>query len=209
MENYYDRDNDNALNWIRVSVVFLAMMAAIVPFIIFTNGWWLPVFALLMFVGIFYLVDSFCLYVVSAAAMNVMEAEQHAEMEEAEAVNVRKTSNQEHIVDTEAMHRVNLAVDKWIEHGGYLKSGQKLPTVAEEIGLPQYLLSNWLRMKDLKYSEWMTNLRIEEAKRVIREHPEWSNETVAQHCGFADRSYFQKKFKEKTGITPAEFISVG
>ena len=55
----------------------------------------------------------------------------------------------------------------------------------------------------------MTNLRIEEAKRVIREHPEWSNETVAQHCGFADRSYFQKKFKEKTGITPAEFISVG
>lgn len=209
MENYYDRDNDNALNWMRVSVVFLAMMAAMVPFVIFTNGWWLPVFALLMFVGIFYLVDSFCLYVVSAAAMNVMEAEQHAEMEEAEAVNVRKASNQEHIVDTEAMHRVNLAVDKWIEHGGYLKSGQKLPTVAEEIGLPQYLLSNWLRMKDLKYSEWMTNLRIEEAKRVIREHPEWSNETVAQHCGFADRSYFQKKFKEKTGITPAEFISVG
>ena len=179
-------------------------MATIVPFIIFSNGWWLSVFALLMFIGIFYLVDSFCLYVVSAAAMNVMEAEQHAEMEEAEAINSGKTSSQEHVVDTEAMHRVNLAVDKWIERGGYLKSGQKLPTVADEIGLPQYLLSNWLRMKDLKYSEWMTNLRIEEAKRMLQEHADWTNEAVADHCGFS-RAYFQRIFKQETGMAPSEY----
>ena len=30
----------------------------------------------------------------------------------------------------------------------------------------------------------MTTLRIEEAKRVLLEHPDWTNEAVADHCGF-------------------------
>ena len=206
LENYYDRDNSNLLNWMRVSICILAIVAILVPIMIFTNGWWLVFFALIVFFGIFYLVDSFGIYVVSSAAMKVMEAEENAESEKEDAIKAEKTRGQENIVDNEAMLRVERAVEKWIKCGGYLKCGQKLPNVADEMGLPQYLLSHWLRLKDYKYSEWMTDLRIDEAKRVILAHPDWSNETVAQHCGFADRSYFQKKFKERTGITPAEFI---
>jgi len=55
----------------------------------------------------------------------------------------------------------------------------------------------------------MTSLRIDEAKRILTEKPDWSNEAVAQHCGFSDRSYFQKKFKEFTGMTPADYIVAG
>jgi AraC-like DNA-binding protein len=51
----------------------------------------------------------------------------------------------------------------------------------------------------------MTTLRIAEAKRVILAHPDWNNETVAQHCGFTDRSYFQRIFKKYVGITPSDF----
>ena len=54
----------------------------------------------------------------------------------------------------------------------------------------------------------MTSLRIDEAKRVIVSHPDWSNESVAEHCGFSDRTYFQKKFKEKTGMTPADYMNL-
>ena len=51
----------------------------------------------------------------------------------------------------------------------------------------------------------MASLRVDEAKRVIIEHPDWTNETVAAHCGFNDRTAFQRKFKEITGMTPADF----
>ena len=45
---------------------------------------------------------------------------------------------------------------------------------------------------------------------LMQEHPDWSNETIAQHCGFNDRSYFHKKFKEVVGMSPAEYqVSVG
>ena len=83
-----------------------------------------------------------------------------------------------------------------------------MPSVAAEIGIPQYQLSAWLKQQNYKYSEWMTSLRIDEAKQVLKEHPDWSNESVAEHCGFSDRTYFQKKFKEKTGMTPADYVSL-
>ena len=56
------------------------------------------------------------------------------------------------------------------------------------------------------FTRWMTTLRIEEAKRVLLEHPDWTNEAVADHCGFS-RAYFQKIFKQETGMAPSAFIS--
>ena len=35
----------------------------------------------------------------------------------------------------------------------------------------------------------------------------WSNEAIADYCGFSDRSYFQKKFKESTGMTPTDYLT--
>ena len=52
-------------------------------------------------------------------------------------------------------------------------------------------------------------MRIEEAKRIISEHRDWTNEAIADACGFNDRSVFQKKFKQKTGLTPAEWAEQG
>ena len=82
-----------------------------------------------------------------------------------------------------------------------------MPAAAEAIGVPRYQLSAWLHTEpDRTYASWMTALRLAEAQRVMRAHPEWSNETVAQYCGFADRTYFQRIFKKHLGMTPAQFL---
>ena len=192
--NYYDGDMDHVLRWMQWSIIQLTLMAVMVPIVIFGHGVLLAIFALLFFFGIFYLVDSFCLFVASNTP---------AKMVEAETVQI-EVEAEEH-VSADAMHRVELAVDAWVAKRGYLKSGLNMPNAAEEIGVPRYLLSAWLRQKGVRYSDWLTEMRIDEAKQVIRNHPEWSNETVAQHCGFSDRTYFQRKFKEMTGTTPHDF----
>ena len=72
--------------------------------------------------------------------------------------------------------------------------------------LPRYLLVRWI--KNTKYevfSRWITHLRIEEAKHLLTVHPEYSNDAVAHECGFSTRSYFQKVFREQTGMTPLEY----
>ena len=89
----------------------------------------------------------------------------------------------------------------------YVKSGITQPVAAAGMGIPKYLLTDWLGDQHTNYNDWLAHLRIDEAKRVIREHPDWSNETVADHCGFKDRAHFQNKFKEITGQTPAEWVA--
>ena len=47
--------------------------------------------------------------------------------------------------------------------------------------------------------------RIEAAKRMMQQHRDWSNETVAQQCGFSTRNYFQEVFKKQEGMTPSRY----
>lgn len=112
--------------------------------------------------------------------------------------------SEERIPDS-ALSRVEQAVETWKESGGHLQTGLSLPRAAETIGVPRYLLSAWLKQRGEHYSDWLTALRIGEAILVLRTHPDWSNETVARHCGFSDRTYFQRKFKQITGLTPSNF----
>ena len=109
-------------------------------------------------------------------------------------------------VSESTLHRVEVAVDGWISRQGHLQAGLNLPNAAEAIGVPRYLLSAWLKQHRVRYNDWLTSLRINEAKQVMRAHPDWSNESVAQHCGFSDRTYFQRKFKQLTGLTPNDFL---
>ena len=110
-------------------------------------------------------------------------------------------------IGEEAMIHADAAIARWIEQGNYRNVGLKMPDVAGQMDLPYYLLRSWLRRQNLKFSDWMAGLRVEEAKRIIREHPSWTNETIASRCGFRDRTAFQRKFKDITGMTPADFAS--
>lgn len=59
------------------------------------------------------------------------------------------------------------------------------------------------------FNPWLTRLRLDEAKRQFREHPDWQIETIAQHCGFRTANYFHEVFKQKTGVTPTEWLERG
>lgn len=206
LRNYYDHDMDGMLEWMRYSTIVLTVLSFLVPLLIFVRSAGLAVFALLFFVGIFYMVDSFCNYMVSSAPRKMMKAEEP----DTSSPNPLPTSSEEGTeagasFDESSLQRVEHAVERWIQAGGYRRCGLNIPNAADEIGIPRYLLSAWLKQQGLTYSTWMTDVRIDEAKRVLVQHPEWNNEAVASHCGFRDRTYFQKKFKEITGLSPAEF----
>lgn len=98
-------------------------------------------------------------------------------------------------------------MSQWIADGGHLHSGITIQTAADEMKLPRYQLSAWLKTTEQElFSPWITHLRIEEAKRTMTMHPEWSNDIVAEQCGFGSRSYFQTVFRKQTGMTPMQFM---
>lgn len=207
LANYYDYDMSHLLRWMQISICILALLALFVPAVIFVPGRWLAVFAFVFFYGTWYLVDSFCDYVKSSMPKKVEESLPSDLIPDGEGSEYPQDETSTAEADnSEAMLRVETAIGNWLQEGGHMKSGQKMPAVAEQMGVPYYLLGRWLRQKNLRFNDWMTDLRIEEAKHVIREHPDWTNEAIADHCGFTNRTVFQRKFKEVTGKTPSEWV---
>ena len=212
LRNYYDRDMEYMLRWMQLSVIILVVLAIMVPVLIFGNGPWLATYSIFFFASIFYMVDNFCSYVVSSAPSRFQEAEESEEEDKREENERSKLSeNPTTGTDTasddtmEMMQNVEHAVNKWLKAGGYLKSGMKLPIAAAEIGVPQYQLTAWLRQQNLKYTDWITGLRIDDAKRMLLEHPEWTSEAIADNCGFTSREYFHRIFRCTIGMTPAQY----
>ena len=204
LQDYYDDDMGEQLHWMQFSVLVLMAQALMVPMLIFVQSQWLAVFGVFCLFGLFYLVDSFSYYIVSSGPVTMQEAERNAEEEVREQKQMSHGEAQ--ALSEEQTARVAAAVKQWVAGGGYLRAGVNCPTAADEMHIPRYQLTAWLRAQGLKYTYWLADLRIEEAKRMLIAHPDWSNETVSQHCGFNDRSYFHTTFKKRTGLTPAEFI---
>ena len=212
LKNFYDNEMDGMLMWMRYSTIVLMVMALMVPLLIFVRTRALAVFALFFFVGIFYMVDTFCYYMVSSAPKKMIKAEQletepvAPDIDTDAAADAATADAAQKPLEEATLQRVENAIAQWIDRGGYRKSSLNIQNASDEIGVPRYQLSIWLKQQGYTYSAWMTDLRIEEAKNVLKQHPDWNNEAVANHCGFNERTYFQKKFKEKTGLSPAEFI---
>ena len=95
---------------------------------------------------------------------------------------------------------------RFVENRYYLKAGITIKDVADEMGISRGMLNDWLQTTEYKkFNNWLMILRIEEAKRLLKIHPNWSNETIAKTCGFCDRSYFQRQFSEVVGTPPSKW----
>lgn len=212
LHDYYDRDTDGMLRWMQYSIVGLMLLALMVPVAIFSSGPGMLAVAFAVYFLMFYLVDSFCFYLTSPAPEHIQAAEQNA----AEVEEELKSLNNEKLTDAgtayaavlspEVMSEVEQAVEAWKARGGYCQTGLLQPLAAQAIGISRYRLTAWLHQQGLKYTEWIAQLRVEEAKRTIAAHPDWSNDAVAQHCGFTDRTVLQRTFKRIEGITPQKYL---
>ncbi len=70
----------------------------------------------------------------------------------------------------------------------------------------QFLLQYFLKLRQMGVSQAVAlNLVFFIPCSALLAHRDWSNETVADHCGFS-RSHFQKTFKKETGLSPSEFL---
>ena len=201
LANYYDRERSSLLNWMQYSIVLLTVLALTVPILIYFTGLILAIYGLLFFGSIFYLWLQFIGYIRTNAMQRMRDAE---EAEEEEARTTDKARNS----DADYTH-VERAAAQWLENKGYTRSGITVKTVAKEMQLPRHQLTAWLKTTEHgQFSQWITYHRIEAAKQLIKQHPEWNNEAIAQACGFSTRNYFQTVFKKSTGLSPSEYQSI-
>ena len=198
IENYYDSERKGLTRWMKHAIAVTGLMAIFVPVFIFGPNILLIIYGLAFFWGIFMMWFCFVRYFTSNDMKRVREAEDNA----AETTKAGYASS----FSAEDEARISRAIERWLASGGHLKAGITSPIAADAMNVPRYQLTAWVKASGHNsFTRWITTLRIDEAKRVLHEHRDWTNEAVADHCGFS-RAYFQKIFKQETGMAPSEFV---
>ena len=108
-----------------------------------------------------------------------------------------------------AAYRATL--EAWLEkEKPYLNPDFQLTDLRQVLPLNRTYLSQLINAQyGCSFYQWVNDLRIKEAKRLMTEQPEMTIEEVSKQCGFSYRRNFSRTFVEITGMTPSEWRSRG
>lgn len=110
------------------------------------------------------------------------------------------------IPESEAAAQLHALAELMARERLYLDPGLTLPRLARRLGMPKTRLSQLLNDNNqTSFKQYLAQLRVVEAKTLLRQTPPKPLEVVAQEAGFQSMSTFHSAFKKLQGATPAAF----
>lgn len=197
MDNYFSQDAASPTNWMSKSIVLMMIILTCVPFAILSNSGFLKVITIMNYVTIFFYVNRFIYYGYDIQMM----IDRYFEIIEADTI-AEETETQSNTTS------IGTILEEWTKKKAYTNPEITIEDLVQQTGLRRTALTHYLNgTLNLSFRSWLNSLRIEDAKLIMTQHPEYSHETVADQCGFSSRTYFLKVFKDKEGKTPGDWVS--
>lgn len=215
LEQYYDEDEDQKIKWVHFcyTMMMLTQMFILV-YRLFPTGLmkvynvWYSVFLLyfsanfISFLGSHKLaLDAFAYKTLSGQELRVRKR--------------RKVSSQSGQDETSGISEAEVkklerSLDKWVKQKKFCEYDKSREQVATELGTTkEYLHMYFTLYKGMDFKSWRTELRIEEAKRLLLENKELSTNMIGEVSGFSDRSNFHRQFVKLVGCTPKQWRDSG
>jgi AraC-like DNA-binding protein len=114
------------------------------------------------------------------------------------------------IPETEASAQLQALADLMAREQLHRDAGLTLPRLARRLGIPQTRLSQLLNDNNqTSFKHYLAQLRVADAKVLLRQLPPRPLEIVAEEAGFQSMSTFHSAFKKLAGITPAAYRAGG
>lgn len=116
--------------------------------------------------------------------------------------------NGEHMAEDIPMYHANIEkrIQDWINQEGYRKSGITLNDLSMELCTNRTYLSEYINsVYHMTFRDWISDMRVEYAKRLMRQNPQLKVSEISESSGFLSLSHFSRTFSEKEGCSPARW----
>jgi AraC-like DNA-binding protein len=149
--------------------------------------------------NIFWLIISVIVYTVGYIGIKQPEILEHIEI-------TPKKKYEKTAIDPDKLNEYEQKLISAVNENIFLDPDISLPSLAEQIGIHSYQLSQLINEKGINFYEYINRLRIEYAKKLIFENRDFLNiARIAFDSGFNSISAFNSAFKKFSGVTPSEF----
>lgn len=202
IDNYYSDDLHICVNWITRSIwllIGLSINCTISPLLPISPNW-------LRFIFLVYGIS--CYLYIHFGYRRMMIAMIDCFIVQGHSVSalalIEQQSDTAPNLSSVIQSKIQTQLNHWISDKGYTHKGVTINMVAKEVGTNRTYLSRYINtIYKCSFKTWITQLRIEEAERLLLDDIELTINAVADLVGFASKESFVHIFSRIEGRPPS------
>lgn len=203
------------VRYARSSLVLVCVSAAFLPIAILFNTLLLLIGPLMLLVLIFFVHSFISLGYYITPVENMLEEQEELEEQEKTADQTAYGDQQDAVADGQAdlnifsqkrMKEIGAALEKWCDDRMYKDCNVTIYSLAANLGCKKNELTEYFNLSQhTNFRTWLSDIRFNEAVRMMKENPEFSNDAISTECGFSSHTQIYRIFKQKTGLSPSQW----
>lgn len=110
------------------------------------------------------------------------------------------------IFSQKRMKEIGAALEKWCDDRMYKDCNVTIYSLAANLGCKKNELTEYFNLSQhTNFRTWLSDIRFNEAVRMMKERPDFSNDAISTECGFSSHTQIYRIFKQKTGLSPSQW----
>ena len=110
------------------------------------------------------------------------------------------------LISDERRDFIQKSLDDWCANLGYKDCNVNILTLSRTLCISKNELSLFFdQYLHSNFRIWLSEIRLNAAKKMMLEYPDYSNDIISAECGFSCRTHLYRIFKTKEGCSPTEW----
>jgi AraC-like DNA-binding protein len=220
LETYYDEDEGHKIKWVRFCYI-ISMLTILFVLVYLCLYWFLDykmevasLYTIWWLIYMLYLTSNFISFIGSHKL--VLDAFAHKALSAGELIQKisenkkrkeKKDDDSAQVVISESeIRKLEAALKQWVDKKSFREYDKSREDIARELNTTKEILHHYfISIKKVDFKTWRTELRIEEAKRLLLKDKNVSTNIIAEASGFSDRSNFHRQFVKIVGCSPKQW----
>ena len=223
LEEYYDEDESHKIKWVRFCYVF-SMLTNLFILVYLCLYWFLDykmevasLYTCWYLLYMLYLTSNFVSFlsthklVLDAFARTTLSGQElmrkiYENKSRKRVVGKAKAGNALPMVTDAEFRKLEKSLESWVAAKRFCEYDKSHEEIVNELNTSKEVLHLYFAtVKSKDFKTWRTELRIEEAKKLLLENKDVSTNIIGEVSGFSDRSNFHRQFVKIVGCSPKQW----
>lgn len=213
LEHYYDEDEDQKLKWIHFCyVIMMLTQMFILVYRLFPTGFmkvynvWYSLFLLYFTANFISFLGSHKLALDAFAYKALSGQELTKRVRPGKRKDAAGDQDEKESQTEMEFKKLERSLEQWVKQKKYVQFDKSREDVASELNTTREMLHLYFSTrKGVDFKTWRTELRVEEAKKLLLKNKDVSINVIGEMAGFSDRSNFHRQFVKIVGCSPKQW----
>ena len=214
LEMYYDEEEDTKIRWIKFCyIIMMLTQTFILVYMLLPRGM-MKIYTLCYSLFMLYFSANFISFLGSHKLL--LDAFAHKTLSGKELIDMiheRKDMKGKKALKKKSpgfndaeFKRIEKSLEIWVKEKRYREYDKSREDIAKELRTSKESLHMYFTtVKKIDFRTWRTELRIEDAKKLLLEDKTTSINIIGEMAGFSDRANFYRQFVKIVGCSPREW----